>query len=205
MPIRPEVYENIVRFHEENIYLPTRTIYFGGSPRELDGQCDEVTAHSAGQLIKNLHILECEKIAPITILLNTIGGFWEDGIAIYDIITTLKSPVNIIGLGKLYSMGSVILQAAKERILLPNTTLMVHDGSDGFSGDAKSYEKWAVHSKQVRETMYQIYYERINKINPLFSLKQIEELCEHDSIFNAQESVELGLADQIIETLNHRG
>jgi len=69
-------------FHETNLYLPTRTIYFGG-------QCfdeDVVTSQTVAQLIKNLHILEHREIAPISILLNTIGGSWESGIAVYDVI-----------------------------------------------------------------------------------------------------------------------
>ena len=201
MPIRPEVYENIVRFHEENIYLPTRTIYFGGSPRELDGQCDEVTAHSAGQLIKNLHILECEKIAPITILLNTCGGEYESGMIIYDIIKSLKSHITIIGMGKVYSMGSIILQAGDNRILTENTSILCHDGYEGFSGDVKSFERWADVAKLTRNKMYQIYYNKMKEKNPLLLLKDIEEMCSHDSIFSASESIEIGLADEVIQNV----
>lgn len=188
---------NVEKFHSDNIYIPTRTIYFGGT-NVLDEEPDEITCKTAGQLIKNLHILEAKEIAPISILLNTPGGSWEDGIAIYDLIKKLKSKITIIGLGKLYSMGSIIFQAAYKRILMPNATIMIHDGSDGYIGDAKSYESWAEFSKHVRKTMYQIYYNNMKKKRKKITLKDIEDLCSHDTWFTAKDAVRMGLADKVM-------
>jgi ATP-dependent Clp protease protease subunit len=184
-------------FHELNLFFPTRTIYFGGiSPW---GEDDVITSKSVAEVIKNLHILEYDKIAPITLLLNTIGGSWDDGIIIYDLIQSLKSPVTIIGMGKVYSMGSILIQAGSKRVLTKNTTMLIHDGIDGFFGDTKSFEKWAEIAKKVRTTMYEIYYERMKEKNNKITLANIEQLCSHDSVFNAQEAIDLGLADEIME------
>ena len=188
---------NIEKFHSDNLYIPTRTIYFGGT-NLLDEDPDEVNCKTAGQLIKNLHILEAKEKAPISILLNTPGGSWEDGIAIYDLIKKTKSKITIIGMGKLYSMGSIILQAADKRMLLPNTIVMIHDGADGFSGDAKSYENWAEFSKHVRKTMYKIYYDNMKKKKTKITLKDIEDMCAHDNWFTAKEAIKIGLADRIM-------
>jgi len=184
-------------FHNEGLYLPTRTIYFAGTEKFTE-QSDEVSVVSVAQLIKNIHILESINTDPITLLLNTCGGEWESGIAVYDLIKKIKSKVYIIGLGKLYSMGSVIFQAGYKRYIYSNTAMLVHDGSEGYYGDTKSFENWAKNSKKTRETMYKIYHEKMIRKNSSITLKEIEELCSHDSIFNSEEIIKLGLADKII-------
>jgi ATP-dependent Clp protease protease subunit len=188
----------MILFHETNLYIPTRTIYFGGVGVDSSSDNDEVNCRTVGQLIKNLHILETREIGPISLLLNTPGGSWEDGIAVYDLINNLKSEVTIIGMGKVWSMGSIIFQAGTKRILMPNSTMMIHDGHDGYVGDAKSFENWAMDSKRVRNIMYNIYYERMKKRNPKITLKDIENMCAHDKILDAKESVEIGLADLVM-------
>jgi ATP-dependent Clp protease protease subunit len=190
-----EFHDNVCRFHNENLYIPTRTIYFGGS-NDVE---DEINSVSCASLIKNFQILEHKEVAPISLVLNSCGGSWEDGIAVYDLIKTLKSTVNIIGMGKLYSMGSVLFQAGDARYVLPNTTMMIHDGSEGYVGIPKSYESWAVWSKLTREKMYKIYYDKMNKKNKKITLKKIEDMCSKDTIFNANEMVSLGLADKTIK------
>ena len=184
-------------FHDSNLYIPTRTIYFGGTPYTAD----EVDAISIAQVIKNLQILEHQKIAHISLILNSCGGDWFSGVGLYDVINALKSKVTIIGIGQLFSMGSVIFQAGYKRVLTKHTTMLIHDGFDGFSGDPKSYENWAENSKEVRKQMYQIYYEQMKKKNNKITLKKIEEMCSHDKIINAEEAVKLGLADEIINPI----
>ena len=188
----------MILFHETNLYIPTRTIYFGGVGVDSSSDNDEVNCRTVSQLIKNLHILETKEIGPISLLLNTPGGSWEDGIAVYDLINNLKSEVIIIGMGKVWSMGSIIFQAGTKRILMPNSTMMIHDGHDGYVGDAKSFENCAIDSKRVRNIMYSIYYERMKKRNPRITLKDIENMCAHDKILDAKESVEIGLADSVM-------
>jgi ATP-dependent Clp endopeptidase proteolytic subunit ClpP len=189
---------NTAIFHEMNLHLPTRTIYFGSVGVDSQTDSDEVNCRTVGQLIKNLHILETKEIGPITLLLNTPGGSWEDGTAVYDLIKNLKSEVTIIGMGKIWSMGSIIFQAGKKRVIMPNATIMVHDGSDGYIGDSKSFESWAKDSKRVRHVMYNIYFEQMKKKNTKITLKNIENMCSHDKIFTAEEAVKIGLADEIM-------
>jgi ATP-dependent Clp protease protease subunit len=189
---------NTIHFHETNLYLPTRTIYFGGVGVDSDMDNDEVNCRTVGQLIKNLHVLESKETAPISLLLNTPGGYWPDGIAVYDLIQKLKSEVNILGMGKLWSMGSIIFQAGTKRVLMQNATIMIHDGSDGYEGDAKSFENWAKDSKRIREVMYKIYYDKIKVKKPKITIKDIESMCAHDTIFTAKEAVKIGLADKLL-------
>jgi ATP-dependent Clp protease protease subunit len=190
--------DHAIHFHETNLHMSTRTIYFGSVGVDSNTDSDEVNCRTVGQLIKNLHILETKEIGPISLLLNTPGGSWEDGIAVYDLLKSLKSEVTIIGMGKIWSMGSIIFQAGKKRVLLPNTTILIHDGTDGYIGDAKSFENWAEDSKRVRNIMYNIYYDGMKKKNPKITLKDIENMCAHDKILNAEEAIKIGLADEII-------
>lgn len=189
---------NVEKFHSDNLYVPTRTIYFGGTGLDFENTEDEVNCRTVGQFIKNLHILESKEIAPISVLLNTPGGSWEDGMAVYDLIQNLKSKVNILGMGKVWSMGGIIFQAGYKRILMPNATIMIHDGRDGYVGDSKSFESWAEDSKRVRHVMYKIYYENMKKKKPRITLQDIEDMCSHDKIFTAKDAVRWGLADRIL-------
>lgn len=189
---------NIEKFHADNLYLPTRTVYFGKIANEIEDY-DVVNCVTASQLIKNLHILDTISCAPINLLLNTPGGSWDDGMAIYDVIRFINSPVYIIGMGKIYSMGSIIIQAGDKRLLMPNTLFMIHDGHDGYVGDAKSYEAWAEISKDIRMKMYEIYHQHMVKKDKRITIKHIEDMCSHDKILNAEQTVEIGLADEIMK------
>jgi len=189
---------NVDNFHDYNIHVPTRTIYFGKEVSEFGSDVDEVDCQSAAQLIKNLLILKNYSNNYITLYLNTTGGSWEDGMAVYDIIKTLEAPVRIIGIGKIYSMGSVIMQAADSRIMTKNATMMIHDGTSGYVADSKSSEAWSDFSKDIRHIMYKIYYNKMIKINPKITLKEIEDMCSHDRIFSASEAKEVGLIDVVI-------
>jgi ATP-dependent Clp protease, protease subunit len=182
-------------FHNANLYLPSRTIYFGGQPYDED----VVTSQTVSTLIKNLHILEHREVAPISILLNTVGGSWEAGIAVYDVIKSLASPVIIVGMGQVYSMGSVIIQAAERRVLTENTYVMIHDGTECYDGDPKKIERWMEVSKAIRLKMYDIYWQKMKKKNKKLKFSDIEALCAVDTLYTAEEAVKVGLVDEIIE------
>lgn len=189
-------------FHEANLYIPTRTVYFGG---DIFNE-DEVTSMSVAQVIKNLQILEYQNPGEkITLVLNSCGGSWYAGIALYDVIKALKSPVIIIGVGQIFSMASIILQAGYKRVLTKYTTLMIHDGCDGYIGDPKAFEAWAKQSKITRKQSYEIYKERMIKKNQKITLKQIEKMCSFDYIMGAEEAVNVGLADTIMDYVTKKG
>jgi ATP-dependent Clp protease, protease subunit len=193
------LYQNISTFHSDNLFIPKRIVYFGSNDTNSNDNTDEVNPYNVGQLIKNLLILDNQNHQSITLMLNTCGGSWEDGMSLYDVIRSLKSKVNIIGLGKIYSMGSIIIQAGNKRLLTQNSLFLIHDGTEGFSGDSKSYEAWAKISKENRITMYKIFYDRIKSTGKKISLQEIEEMCGHDTILSAKEAVKLGFADSIVE------
>jgi len=195
--INKNLYVSLEKFHSDNIFLDSRTIYFGGNYSENE-ETDSVNSFNVSQAIKNIHILDNINNNPITLLLNTPGGSWYSGMALFDSIKFARSKVYIVGMGQLFSMGAVLMQAGHERLLMSNTRVMIHDGSDGYIGTCKSFEAWAKDSEKVRHIMYNIFYERMKKTNKDITLDDIEKMCSHDKILNAEEAIILGLADRII-------
>jgi ATP-dependent Clp protease protease subunit len=185
-------------FQEANMYIPTRTVYFGGDSYHED----VVNSCTVSKAIKNLHMLEhSDPGETISIILNSCGGSWDDGIALYDVIKSLQSPVVIIGMGKVYSMGSIILQAGDIRVLTNHTTMLIHDGTEGYIGSPKSFEAWGERSKITREQSYNIYYNQMVKKDEKITIKKIEALCSHDTILTAEEAIKIGLADEMLQNI----
>lgn len=190
--------DDLEKFHDYEIFVPTRTLYLGSISVDLDGNESGTDALMAEKFIKNMHYLEQLSGDPITIIMNNLGGFWSHGMAIYDTIKRSRCHVTIEVRGAAMSMGSIILQAADERVMLPSATLMVHDGYEGFFGVPKSFEAWGAESKRCRKLMYEIYAERSGKPSSFW-----EKKCSADFILPATDAVELGLADRVDEPPEH--
>ena len=187
--------DTIERYLDHDLLLEERRLWIGSGVLE-SGEETGTDAHMAERLIKNLNILQMgpKGEEPIIIQMNNLGGLWAHGMAMYDAIKACKAPVRIEAIGYCMSMGSVILQAADERILYPNTQIMVHDGSDGYEGHARNFEAWANESKRARQKMYSIYAERSKKSSAYWAKK-----CVVDWSMSAEQAVEEGLADMILQ------
>jgi len=182
--------ESIDRLFDYDVHVETRTIYIGDS---TEGELDYLTAKNT---IKALHILQSFSIdRPINVILNTFGGCWYNGMAIYDAVRGCPCHVVVTAIGAAMSMGSIILQAADERVIYPNATLMIHDGYETRVDDApNTFQNWAEHSKVCQARMYAIYSERSGKQPGFWKRK-----CASDSILTAEKAVEIGLADRIFK------
>lgn len=188
------VRESIDRFFDYGIHIETRTIYMGSEEYDMFDGGETGTDHKmAERIIKAIHILGATPDKPIKIIMNNLGGDWYHGMAIYDAIKACPCHVTIEVMGYAMSMGSIILQAADERTIHPNASIMVHDGYDGFSGHAKNFEVWAEQSKKLRQKMYKIYAEKTGK-----EKKYWEKKCTLDFIMDADEALAEGLVDNII-------
>lgn len=185
--------EHVTMFHTTGLYLPTRTMI-------IEGDSTSSTEDIYGA-VKNLHILDSlASQSEITILMNSDGGDNTLGYMLYDAIKSCKNHVKMIVYGNASSMGSIVLQAADERILMPHTHVMIHFGEVGLPMQhPKSAEAWLNHYKQMDKQNLQILFDRIKEKKPRFTLDKLKELCEHDTVLTAKEAVELGLADKIME------
>lgn len=194
--------DDVDRFFDYGIDLTNRIVYMGSASSSDDGESG-VDSDMAERIIKALHVLDLaapDGDKPITIIMNNPGGDWYHGLAIYDAIKACKNHVTIRAFGYVMSMGSIIMQAADERLMAPKATMMIHHGFDGFGADhPKKFKKWADESVRVREQMLDIYLEKIHAVNPAFPRKKLDKMCDFDTFLTAEEAVKLGLADGVIE------
>lgn len=148
--------ETLDRWFTCNVDVDSRTIYMG-SVANADNTEAGVDFTMSEYLIKGIHILESKSTDEIFIIMNNPGGDWYHGMAIYDAIKTSKCHCTIKVYGHAMSMGSVILQAADKRIIMPNGRFMIHYGYNEVSYPSKTFVRWAEEEKIVNYEMENIY------------------------------------------------
>lgn len=187
--------DEIEHFIDNDLYVPTRTVYIGPT-----GEDAETNVLMAERAIKILHILDSKSDEPIEVLMINPGGSFDDGMAIYDAIQLCRSPITIKVFGYAYSMAAVILQAADERLLAPNAKLMIHYGEDSVGpSHPKITKNWKKQNDKDSKWMKELFLEKIREKHPDFSEAKLDKMLDFDTIFSAEEAVALGLADKVME------
>jgi ATP-dependent Clp protease protease subunit len=177
---------NIENFFDYDVLLDTRTILI------CDSSDDGVDNSMANRFVKAMAILEHESSDPIRVLLKSQGGCIFNGAAMYDSIAMSPCYITTEVYGCAMSMGSILLQAADKRVMMPSSLLMMHDGTFSMDAETRSFENWAVLAKKLRRQMYEIFAERTGK-----TIRYWEKMCQSDYILDAKEALKLGLIDQI--------
>lgn len=190
--------DDVDKFHDYSLYIPKRTIFMGSEEYSQEHGESGTDGLMAERIIKNLTILEGLSNDPIVIVMNNIGGDFNHGLAIYDAIKACKSHITIKAFGNAMSMGSIIFQAADERIMAPNATQMIHYGTWSFSGHSKTGQKWAKDNERLDTWMEEMYLARIKEKQPQFPMAKLKKMLDHDTFITAEESILLGLADKIL-------
>ena len=159
---------------------------------------DEITPKSANNLIQKLMYLDSKDLGEITLYINSPGGEVISGLAVYDYIKFMKSPVRTVCIGEAASMGAIIFLAGEKREMLPHTRILIHDPSYGHldvSGKKPHEIQRGVDSlNKVRETLAEIISEKTNK-----SLDEIYGITAEDNYFTAEEAIDFGLATNIFK------
>ena len=185
----------VEHFIDNDLYIPTRTVYIGPT-----GEDAETNVLMAERAIKILRILDSESDSPIEVIMINPGGSFDDGMAIYDAIQLCRSPITIKVFGYAYSMAAVILQAADERLVAPNASIMVHYGEDSYPANhPKINRKWVEKSKKDDETMRAILLDKIREKHAGMAESKLDKMLDFDTILSAEEAVDLGLADRVME------
>lgn len=188
--------DDVDKLYDYDLYIPSRTIYMGSCSVDENGESG-VDAVMAERVIKALHLLD-QKNEPITIIMNNPGGDWYHGMAIYDAIKECQSEVTVKVKGMAMSMGSIILQAADNRVMSPNSRFMIHYGySGGAVLESSTSLRWADEEKKIRQRMEEIYMEKIKEKHPNFPIEKLQSMLNPDTILSADETVGLGLADEV--------
>jgi ATP-dependent Clp protease protease subunit len=159
----------------------------------------EVNESLSAAIVAQLLFLESD--APekaITLYINSPGGSVTAGLAIYDTMTYIKSPVSTVCVGQAASMGALLLCGGEKgkRYCLPNSSIMVHQPSGGYMGQASDIAIHATEILRVRRQLNSIYVKHLSKAH---TLEDIERIMERDKFLSAQEALEMGIVDEILE------
>ena len=133
----------------------------------------------------------------IAMYINSPGGVVTSGLAIYDTMQYIKSPVSTVCIGMAASMGSFLLAAgqAGHRIALPNARIMVHQPSGGFQGQASDIERHAQDIIKTKRKLNEIYAKHTGQ-----PVEEVERVLDRDHFMTAEEAKAWGLIDHVYET-----
>jgi ATP-dependent Clp protease protease subunit len=191
MPLVPMVVEQSARGERSfDIYsrLLGERVIFLGTPVD-----DQIANLIVAQLI---HLESEDPDKDISLYINSPGGVVYAGLAIYDAMQFVKPDVRTVCYGVAMSMGSLLLAggAKGKRMALPNSRILIHQPSGGFEGVASDIEIHAQEALYLRDRLDGIYAKHTGK-----SKKQVHEDMDRDRFFKADEAVEYGLIDQVVE------
>lgn len=164
---------------------------------------EDVNPASASLVVAQLLFLESEDPdKEINLYINSPGGSITDGMAIVDTINYIKCPVSTICIGMAASMGAVLLAsgAKGKRYATPNAEILIHQpliGGGGLSGQTTEIKIHADHMVRTREKLNKLLSERTGQ-----NLETIERDTERDNYMTAQQALEYGLIDAIMDKRN---
>ena len=158
---------------------------------------DEVNDTTASIVVAQLLFLEGQDPdKDISLYINSPGGSVTAGMAIYDTMQYIKCDVSTICMGMAASMGAFLLSsgAKGKRFALPNSEIMIHQPLGGARGQATEIKIVADHILKTREKLNRILAENTGR-----SIEEIARDTERDNYLTAQEAMEYGLVDKVID------
>jgi ATP-dependent Clp protease, protease subunit len=160
----------------------------------LNGEVnDTVAALVCAQLL----FLEAENPKkPISLYINSPGGVVTSGMAMYDTMHFIRAPVHTLCMGTARSMGSFLLMAGQpgERAALPNASILIHQPLGGFQGQASDM---LIHAEEIRRTKHRmttLYAKHCGR-----SYEELEKAMDRDHFMTAEEALDWGLIDKIMQ------
>ncbi|MGC6466146.1 MAG: ATP-dependent Clp protease proteolytic subunit [Akkermansiaceae bacterium] len=199
---------------ENNYYIPTVIESDGRGERAFDiysrllkdriifigTGIDDGVANSVIAQMLFLQMQDPKK--DIHVYINSPGGSVTAGLAIYDTMQFLTCDVNTYCIGICASMGSVLLTAGTEgkRFALPNSHVMIHQVSGGAQGTASDVERTVEFMYSLKSRLNGILAKHSGK-----TAKQIETASDRDNYMSAQEAVDFGLVDKVLENKKELG
>jgi ATP-dependent Clp protease protease subunit len=187
----PMVVERTARGEREfDIFsrLLNERIIFLGTPIE-----DQVANLVVAQL---LHLESQDPDKDISVYINSPGGSVYSGLAIYDTMRFVKPDIQTMCVGVAMSMGSLLLAGGTKgkRAALPNSRILIHQPSAGFEGQSTDIEIHAREILNVRDRLDDIYSEHTGR-----SKDEVRADMERDRFFTAEQALEYGLIDRVVE------
>ena len=179
--------KNTIRVDIYNRLYRERIIFLGS---EID---DELANQIIGVM---LYLDEEDSSKPIYLYINSPGGSVISGLAIFDAMQLIKSEVITINLGLAASMGSFILAAGSKgkRLALPSSRIMIHQPMGGAQGQAQDIKVEAAQIMRIRDNLVKMYSMFTGQTTEV-----VTAALDRDNFLSAQEALEFGLIDRILE------
>ena len=161
---------------------------------------DMITDKTAFDFMKQvLYLTSKDSKSPIEVFINSIGGEVTAGLLIYDVIQGCRTPpINLYCTGHAYSMAALILSSGEKgrRFILPNSKVMIHEPllGNSISGNSSTVRSVSDGLLETRRHLNEILSKHTGK-----NIKAIEKATAFDNYLTAQEAVEFGIVDSIIE------
>jgi ATP-dependent Clp protease protease subunit len=159
----------------------------------LNGPIDDgVSALICAQLL----FLEAENPKKqIDLYINSPGGVVSSGLAIYDTMQYIRSPVSTFCMGMAASMGSFLLMAGEpgKRIALPNARIMLHQPSGGFRGQASDIERHAEDIIATKRKLNELYAKHCGR-----TYEEVEHTLDRDHFMSADDAKAWGIVDMVV-------
>ncbi|MBV8060298.1 MAG: ATP-dependent Clp endopeptidase proteolytic subunit ClpP [Alphaproteobacteria bacterium] len=156
----------------------------------------EVEDHISSLICAQLLFLESENpTKEISFYINSPGGVVTSGMAIYDTMQYIKSPVSTVCIGQACSMGSLLLCGgeAGKRFSLPNSRIMIHQPSGGARGQATDIEIQAREILKLRQRLNEVYVHHTGQ-----PIDKVAAAVERDNFMSAEEAKAFGLIDEVV-------
>ncbi|HYL50076.1 MAG TPA: ATP-dependent Clp endopeptidase proteolytic subunit ClpP [Stellaceae bacterium] len=150
----------------------------------------------ASLICAQLLFLESENpTKDISLYINSPGGVVTSGLAIYDTMQYIRPDIATVCIGMAASMGSLLLTAGAKgkRVALPNASIMIHQPSGGFQGQATDIEIHAREILRTRARLNEIYVKHTGQ-----SLDAVATALERDRFMSPQEAKAFGLIDEVM-------
>jgi ATP-dependent Clp protease, protease subunit len=161
----------------------------------LGGQVSDALANSI--IAQILFLASRDPKKDIKLYINSPGGSVTAGLAIYDTMQYVSSPITTVCVGMAASMGAVLLASGEsgKRFALPNSEILLHQVAGGISGEAAAIEITAKQILKIRDKLNKILANHTGQ-----ALEKIREDTDRDFYLSADEAKDYGIIDKVIES-----
>ncbi|MCQ2601257.1 MAG: ATP-dependent Clp protease proteolytic subunit [Treponema sp.] len=155
----------------------------------------EIEENMAESIIAQLLYLDSQNNEEIQLYINSYGGEITAGMAIYDTMQHIKSPVRTICVGKAMSMGAVLLSAGEKgrRCILPHATVMIHQALGGAKGQSSDVEIEALELKYNKDMLNKLLAKNCGK-----KIDEVVKDTDRNTYLHGEDAVKYGIVDKVL-------
>ena len=175
-------------------------IYLYGEiePSYLNIWGDLIESKTSAEYIRKA-IEKAETINGIEVYINSIGGYVDEGVSIYNLLKRQSVPVTAYIDGMACSIASVVAMAADKIVMPSNTTMMIHHAIGGCYGNAKEHREFATQLDKISEASTNSY---LVHAGDKLTRENLEPLLNAETFLTAQEAFDMGLCDEILDPVD---